>query len=59
MKKLLCVLMFGMVFGQAELTTKEYTIPLSLLNFSFNEFGRYIYTFNIDDIQSLIDIYQI
>ena len=26
MKKLLCVLMFGMVFGQAELTTRLYTI---------------------------------
>ena len=30
MKKLLCVLMFGMVFGQAELTTRVYTIPLDM-----------------------------
>ena len=28
MKKLLCVLMFGMVFGQAELTTRMYTIDV-------------------------------
>ena len=27
MKKLLCVLMFGMVFGQAELTTRVYEFP--------------------------------
>ena len=26
MKKLLCVLLFGMVFGQAELTTRGYEI---------------------------------
>ena len=32
MKKLLCVLMFGMVFGQAELTTKVYELP----QFNFN-----------------------
>ena len=29
MKKLLCVLMFGMVFGQAELTTRVYELDLS------------------------------
>ena len=29
MKKLLCVLMFGMVFGQAELTTKIYPLTMS------------------------------
>ena len=28
MKKLLCVLMFGMVFGQAELTTRIYELPV-------------------------------
>ena len=27
MKKLLCVLMFGMVFGQAELTIRVYELP--------------------------------
>ena len=32
MKKLLCVLMFGMVFGQAELTTRVYELP----RFNFN-----------------------
>ena len=30
MKKLLCVLMFGMVFGQTELTTRLYTINLDM-----------------------------
>ena len=30
MKKLLCVLMFGMMFGQAELTTRLYTIALDM-----------------------------
>ena len=34
MKKLLCVLMLGMVFGQAELTTKVYSISLNLTNSS-------------------------
>ena len=29
MKKLLCVLMFGLVFGQAELTTRVYDLELS------------------------------
>ena len=29
MKKLLCVLMFGMVFGQAELTTRVYDLNFS------------------------------
>ena len=28
MKKLLCVLMFGMVFGQAELTTRVYEVEI-------------------------------
>ena len=32
MKKLLCVLMFGMMFGQTELTTREYIIPVNLNN---------------------------
>ena len=30
MKKLLCVLMFGMVFGQTKLETREYTIDLDM-----------------------------
>ena len=30
MKKLLCVLMFGMVFGQTELTTRVYGYNISL-----------------------------
>ena len=37
MKKLLCVLMFGMVFGQTELTTRVYELP----RFNFN--GETIY----------------
>ena len=41
MKKLLCVLMFGMVFGQAELTTRVYDHTISiqddeLLNFTLS-----------------------
>ena len=43
MKKLLCVLMFGMVFGQAELTTRTYELEL---NNSSNE----IYYFDLADI---------
>ena len=29
MKKLLCVLMFGMVFGQDAITTREYTVDIN------------------------------
>ena len=29
MKKLLCVLMFGMMFGQDAITTREYEIPIN------------------------------
>mgnify|MGYP000498231828 FL=1 len=32
MKKLLCVLLFGLVFGQAEITTKKLVIPYSELD---------------------------
>ena len=33
MKKLLCVLMFGMMFGQTELTTRMYTITINQLSY--------------------------
>ena len=39
MKKLLCVLMFGMVFGQDVITTREYTIPISSDMETFNMLG--------------------
>ena len=29
MKKLLCILMFGMVFGQDAITTREYTVEIN------------------------------
>ena len=35
MKKLLCVLMFGMVFGQTELTTRVYELPISFTETEF------------------------
>ena len=43
MKKLLCVLMFGMVFGQAELTTRVYQVEL-------NANAWEIYTIDISDL---------
>ena len=43
MKKLLCVLMFGMVFGQSELTTRVYDVDISL---QANE----LYDFILSDI---------
>ena len=36
MKKLLCVLMFGMVFGQDAITTREYTISITAETTTFN-----------------------
>ena len=36
MKKLLCVLMFGMVFGQDAITTKEFTITITQNTESIN-----------------------
>ena len=41
MKKLLCVLMFGMVFGQDAITTKEITIPIDE-NTEMIDIGNYI-----------------
>ena len=41
MKKLLCVLMFGMVFGQDAITTKEITIPIDE-NTEMIDVGNYV-----------------
>ncbi len=41
MKKLLCVLMFGMVFGQDAITTKEITIPIDE-NTEMIDIGNYV-----------------
>ena len=41
MKKLLCVLLFGMVFGQDAITTKEITIPIDE-NTEMIDIGNYI-----------------
>ena len=39
MKKLLCVLMFGMMFGQAELTTRVYDFPDNFLENQYVDFS--------------------
>ena len=41
MKKLLCVLLFGMVFGQDAITTKEITIPIDE-NTEMIDIGNYV-----------------
>ena len=41
MKNLLCVLMFGMVFGQDAITTKEITIPIDE-NTEMIDIGNYV-----------------
>jgi len=41
MKKLLCVLMFGMVFGQDAISTKEITIPIDE-NTEMIDIGNYV-----------------
>ena len=46
MKKLLCVLMFGMVFGQTELETRLYQLDSIYSEYSNNE----LFTLNIDDL---------
>ena len=60
MKKLLCVLMFGMVFGQDAITTKEITIPIDE-NTEMIDIGNYVdlvsgfYTVQIIYINSIND----
>ena len=52
MQKLLCILMFGMMFGQTKLETREYILPSNTLNYDIiNE--RYVHTLNIEDIRDL------
>ena len=52
MKKLLCVLMFGMMFGQTKLETREYILPSNTLNYDIIN-DRYVHTLNIEDIRDL------
>ena len=53
MKKLLCVLMFGMVFGQDAITTREFEIPF---NFEMNTLDL---SEHIDFVDGLYEVYQI
>jgi hypothetical protein len=39
MQKLLCILIFGMMFGQAELTTRVYEVDLSLVEQDLQPFS--------------------
>ena len=52
MKKLLCVLMFGMMFGQTKLETRVYVLPSNSLNYEIIN-DRYVHTLNIEDIRNI------